>query len=287
MHRFLKSIEYIEANLFERIAPDEIAQIACFSTFHYCRLFKALIGDSVMGYIRKRRLSIAAQRLACEREEIMTVALTCQFESHEAFTRAFKKMFHVTPKEFKSLHNPDWINFRKPIDQKTLEHLQNGVSMEPKFVQKNSFQMVGINGTYTRSSAQDIPTLWQQFIPKIPVITHRINLNSTYGICRPLNHNEFEYIAAVEVQHLNHIPQGMVGHASPSQNYAVFTHKGHIRDFAKTVSYIWATWLPNSGLETTGTADIEHYDERFDPIHLTGEVDIYIPITNHQSRSTL
>lgn len=284
MQRFLKSIEYIEANLFEKISPDEIAQIACFSTFHYCRLFKALVGDSVMGYVRKRRLSIAAQRLACEREDIMSLALACQFESHEAFTRAFKKMFHVTPKEFKSLHNPDWINFRNPVDQKTLEHLQSGVLMEPRFVQREGFRVVGINGTYTRSSAQDISSLWGQFNQLIPTISNRIDLNSDYGICHPLNPNEFDYIAAVRVEHLNKIPQGMVGYDLPSQHYAVFTHKGHMRDFARTISYIWATWLPNSGLEITGNADFEHYEERFGPVHLTGEVDIYIPIINHQSK---
>jgi len=269
MQRFLKSIEYIETNLFEKITPEKIARVACFSTFHYCRLFKALVGDSVMGYVRKRRLSIAAQRLSCEHEEIIELALACQFESHEAFTRAFKRMFHVTPKEFKVLHNPDWINFRKPIYRQTLEHLQSGVSMEPKFVDKEAFHVIGINGTYSRSTAQDIPTLWQQFIPQIPTIPNRVCLKSTYGVCHPINPDEFDYIAAVAVAHLDHIPKDMVGHTLPAMDYAVFTHKGHIRDFAKTVSYIWATWFPNSGFETPGTTDFEHYDERFDRIHLT------------------
>lgn len=283
MQRFLKSIDYIEKNLFEKLSPDDIAAAACFSTFHYCRLFKALVGDSVMGYVRKRRLSIAAQRLACEQADIMPLALACQFESHEAFTRAFKKMFHVTPKEFKALHNPDWINFRKQIDQQTLEHLQHGVSMTPRFVTVEAFHVIGINGIYNRATAQDIPALWQQFITQIPTIPNRIRLESTYGVCHPINRDEFDYIAAVAVEHLDHIPSGMVTHTLPAQQYAVFTHQGHIHDFAKTISYIWATWLPNSGLETSGTADFEHYDARFDPVNLTGEVDIYIPIITHSA----
>lgn len=278
MEHFLNSIEYIEANLFEKITPDDIARVACSSTFHYCRLFKALVGDSVMGYVRKRRLSIAAQRLACEHDDILKLALECQFESHEAFTRAFKKMFHITPKEFKTLHNPVWVNFRKPISQQTLEHLQNSISMQPKIVERNEFKVIGISETYTQLNTQNIPQLWKQFILQINSITRRKNINTSYGVCNPINNGEIDYIAAVEVEDLDDIPHGMVGNIIPTQTYALFTHCGPIQKIHETISYIWATWLPNSPYITTGTPDFEQYDERFDAVNLSGEIDFYIPI---------
>lgn len=49
-------------------------------------------------------------------------------------------------------------------------------------------------------------------------------------------------------------------------------------DIQKTIKYIWGTWLPKSGYEYTGTPDFELYDDRFNPLEMKGEIDIYIPI---------
>lgn len=71
MTHFFSSIEYIEANLFERTTPDDIVETTCSSIFRHCSLFRVLMSDSfVMSYVRKRYLSIAAQRLSCEQGDI-------------------------------------------------------------------------------------------------------------------------------------------------------------------------------------------------------------------------
>ena len=63
MNRFLAGLRYIEDNLATRFTVAHVARAAGYSAFHYCRLFHALTGDSVMGYARKRRLTVAAQQL--------------------------------------------------------------------------------------------------------------------------------------------------------------------------------------------------------------------------------
>lgn len=285
MQRFMDSIEYIEANLFEKITPDDIARQACFSTFHYCRMFRALIGDSVMGYVRKRRLSVAALRLASEKISIVSLALDCQFESHEAFTRAFKQLFHITPSEFKSLPNPIWPGFKKPVNPQTLHHLrEGGVSMVPEIVRCKEFLVTGISSNYTQTSTQDIPLLWQQFGPRIESIAGRTEAGTSYGICRPVHNGEFEYTAAVAVNTLDNLPEGMSGIVVPEQTYARFTHRGAVRDIHETISYIWATWFPNSDFDVTGKTEFEQYDKRFDPVGLTGEIDFYVPVTEKTTK---
>lgn len=95
------SIEYIEDNLIEKISLDDLAQKAFLSKYHYHRVFHVLVGETVMEYVRKRRLTEAAKELVESNIKIVEVALKYQFGSQEAFSRAFRKMFQVSPGEFR------------------------------------------------------------------------------------------------------------------------------------------------------------------------------------------
>lgn len=95
------SLEYIEENLSEKILLDNLAKDAFLSKYHYHRLFHEIIGETVMSYIRKRRLNEAAKELIENNSKIVDIALKYQFGSQEAFSRAFKKMFKVSPGEYR------------------------------------------------------------------------------------------------------------------------------------------------------------------------------------------
>lgn len=95
------SIEYIEDNLIEKISLDDLAKQAFLSKYYYHRVFHELVGETVMEYVRKRRLTEAAKELAQSNVKIIEVALKYQFGSQEAFSRAFKRLFKVSPGEFR------------------------------------------------------------------------------------------------------------------------------------------------------------------------------------------
>jgi AraC-like DNA-binding protein len=96
-----KSIEFIEDNLMERISLEDLAKRTFLSKYHYHRVFHELVGETVMEYVRKRRLTEAAKELVETNAKIVDVALKYQFSSQEAFSRAFKRMFKVSPGEFR------------------------------------------------------------------------------------------------------------------------------------------------------------------------------------------
>lgn len=110
--RIQKSIEYIEENLKEKLKLDSLAKKAFFSEFHYHRLFHSIVGEPVMEYIRKRRLTEAAKELVNSEKSISYIALDYQFSSSEAFSRAFKRMYGISPREFR-MSKPQVISFRK------------------------------------------------------------------------------------------------------------------------------------------------------------------------------
>src|SRR3954462_9493563 len=92
-----KALWFIESHLADAMTLDEVAAIAGISRFHLVRAFAAATGLSVMRYVRARRLSEAARALASGAPDILSVALDADYGSHEAFTRAFREQFGLTP----------------------------------------------------------------------------------------------------------------------------------------------------------------------------------------------
>jgi len=92
-----KALWFIESHLAGALTLDEIAGVAGVSRFHLVRAFAAATGLSVMRYVRARRLTEAAHALAGGAPDILELALDADYGSHEAFTRAFRDHFGVTP----------------------------------------------------------------------------------------------------------------------------------------------------------------------------------------------
>jgi AraC-like DNA-binding protein len=98
----LRAVDYMERNLTCPISVSDVASEAAYSTFHFVRLFKALTGYTPGSYLRRRRLTEAAGELAGGRKRIIEIALDYQFQSQEAFTRAFKDCFGINPGVFRN-----------------------------------------------------------------------------------------------------------------------------------------------------------------------------------------
>jgi AraC family transcriptional regulator len=92
-----QAIERIERDLLGPITVSEIASSSALSPWHFQRVFRALVGDSVGGYSRKRRLSRSIESLLETDARIIDIALQSGFESQEAYTRAFSGVFGLPP----------------------------------------------------------------------------------------------------------------------------------------------------------------------------------------------
>ncbi|QJC50185.1 helix-turn-helix transcriptional regulator [Paenibacillus albicereus] len=98
-----KAIAYMEARLHEPLPLERIAAEAGFSAYHFHRLFREHTGRNVGEYLRMRRLALASRRLLEEERGILDLALSCGFESQEAFTRAFKRLYGLPPGRYRRL----------------------------------------------------------------------------------------------------------------------------------------------------------------------------------------
>jgi len=96
------ALDYIEMNLCEELTLAEISKVVGFSKFYFHRIFQSEVGIPLYDYIRKRRLASAATVLLKTNTTILDIALIYQFESQEAFTRAFKSVYQLPPGRYRS-----------------------------------------------------------------------------------------------------------------------------------------------------------------------------------------
>ncbi|WP_090917197.1 AraC family transcriptional regulator [Bacillus sp. 103mf] len=104
-----RAIDYMEKHIEEELNLEEVASYCAMSMYHFHRVFQDNIGMSVNSYIRKRRLTYAAQALVMTNRSVLDIAVQYGFSSQEAFTRAFKGMFHLPPKRYRTYFQAFYI----------------------------------------------------------------------------------------------------------------------------------------------------------------------------------
>src|SRR5256886_10206943 len=136
-----KALWFIESHLASELTLDEIAAIGGISRFHMVRAFAAATGLSVIRYVRARRLSEAARALAAGAPDILALALDADYSSHEAFTRAFRDHFGVTPEAVRAATCLDHLKLQEPIvmDSTLLDNLK-----APRFQTSKPLLVAGI-----------------------------------------------------------------------------------------------------------------------------------------------
>src|SRR5436190_17425253 len=148
-------LAHVEAHLCEPLSVTALAEVAGLSPYHFSRAFTARLGESVMGYVRERRLEKAVIRLMGARPPaLIELAFDSGFESQEAFTRAFRRRFGVPPGQFRRelpIH---------PRETRMSDVSAARVAQQPDLVRREPSVIVGPRATFDRENKSGIPALW-------------------------------------------------------------------------------------------------------------------------------
>ena len=117
--RVNSAVDYISRNLDRNLSLEEIAETACFSKYHFHRIFKTVTGETVSACVRRLRLETAANRLLTDPGETITaIAMDCGFGSSQNFATVFKKHFGHSPGAFRSSFSLEsWREKSEPVPQ--------------------------------------------------------------------------------------------------------------------------------------------------------------------------
>lgn len=273
-----KVLWFIESNFRKDIGLDDIADACGVSRFHMCRSFAAAMGMPVMGYVRGRRLTEAARQLAAGAPNILDVALDAGYGSHEAFTRAFREHFGVTPEAVRDGGTVNQTLLVEPIRMERAES-KTVTLAEPRREKTSALTIVGLSRRYGYSEVAGIPAQWADFQPYEGTLGERPGI--WYGICDGFDEagGTFRYTCGVAVDAPRDVPEALETTRLPAQTYLAFTHAGHISELRNTMSAIWGEYLPASPCQADGEQPLfELYDEKFDPRTGLGGLEIWIPI---------
>ena len=288
---YRKSLEqaviYIEANLREDIRVEEVAKAAGYSYYHLNRQFLSLLGETIGSYIKKRRLADGAKRLLYTDDKIIEIALNSGFESPEAFSRAFKTIYRVSPQTYRTNRLDAFVGAKERLDQGLLQHFISNVTVHPQIVTIPEIKVAGIRGETTLSDIK-LRELWENANRLRLNIPHLTKEGRGFGICEACHEHSlytmndqvlFTEVAGFEVDTFKDLPSQFVKKVLPSGKYAVFTHRGSLRMLPQTFEYIWGTWFLTTEEEMDTREDFELYDNRFLGYdHPDSMVDLYIPI---------
>jgi AraC family transcriptional regulator len=134
------------------------------------------------------------------------------------------------------------------------------------------------------NNLQIIPPLWGAFMARGHEIAGRSSpVNYGVVVClkesdKKSHPDEMLYLACALVKTSAKPPEGMTALMIPAGSYAVFTHRGAVKEIRHTLNYIYGSWLPKSGRTLRDVPHLEIYDERFKPKSPDSEFDVCVPV---------
>lgn len=99
--RIDRVIDYLRGNLDRPVKLAELAKVACFSEFHFHRIFRAVSGETLKNFTNRLRLEKAARLLRYSDQSLTDIAFDCGFSSSATFSRAFRFGYDTSPSQFR------------------------------------------------------------------------------------------------------------------------------------------------------------------------------------------
>lgn len=275
-----RALAFIESRLSGPVTLAEIAREACLSPWHFHRVFTGVVGETPIGYLRRRRLSEAARALHDSSRTVLEVALDHGFESQAAFTRAFRSQYGLPPDRFRREVALAANLLYEPLRPENLA--MKGTTMQPKMIDRPAFTVIGLAREFTPATTRQIPQMWGEFVPRMGEIA-ATKAAECYGLCVPMEKTAedqpcFTYACCQETAPDAGIPAGFDRFEIPAARYAVFTFDDHISRIGSFLDKVFGEWFPATGLPRASAPEFEFYDERFDGRTGSGQVDYYIPV---------
>lgn len=285
--RILAVLVHIQGNLDGELDLDALASMANFSPFHFHRVFRGMVGEPVRAHVRRLRLERAAMQMKHGQESVTEAALAAGYETPEAFSRAFRARFGVSPRDYRASHlkaAPSGVHYSPEgrVDSFTPVEAKESMEVEVEDLGAMRLAFVRHLGPYDQ-----VGRAWQRIYgwagPKGLLGAKTL----AFGICHDdpdvTPPERLRYDAAVT---LSEASAGFEGEGEigvqrvEGARYAKTTHVGSYARLGEVYASLLGQWMPAQDLRPMpGRPSLERY--RNNPM-MTPEhelrTDIYMPV---------
>jgi AraC family transcriptional regulator len=282
--RMLSVLVFIQKNLDEELSLEEYARVAHFSPYHFHRIFRGMVGESLHEHIRRLRLERAATRLKHTKRTVIKIALEAGYDTHEAFTRTFRTLYGCSPSRYRRDRSVTFatkagVHYQEHSSPQKLRLRKGGRPMEVRIEHVEPMRVAFVRhvGPYDQ-----VGTAWERVctqLGKDGLLGPRAKF---IGICyddpEVTPSERIRYDACITVNDA-FVAYDDVGVQTIGGEYAVATHVGPYTLLGQTYAKLLGQWLPHSGRELRSEPSLEFYlnaPESTDPEDLI--TDIYAPL---------
>jgi len=289
--RIVNVLNYIQQNLDNELTLEELAEQACFSRYHFHRIFSGMLGESVKELVRRLRLERAAVQLQTSQQSILQISLAAGYESDMSFSRAFKAKTGLLPSAFrKSLKARYPCLAKNTIRYVTNEHISSfealineELTMKVMIKQLDDILVAYVDhiGPY-QECGKAWDTLCGELAPQGLLGGDAKMIGVSYDDPDVVPADKLRYQACVSISEVFSTPEQVKFNTIAGGRYAMTTHIGPYEKLAETYRQFFGQWLSQSDNEAEDKPCIEIYlndPESTDPEELI--TDIYLPLKEH------
>jgi AraC family transcriptional regulator len=276
-----QTVELVQTTETESLNVHFISKRMGYSRWQLQRTFAAWVEMSLSDYLRDVKLSRAADLLLSSSNGVLDIALECGFGSQEAFTRAFKKRFDITPGQYRSRGIIDDISLALIIP----ENKTWSKAMNIKLETKPAMTFIGMvdyfngHGMENANNFEVIPKLWDKLNTETHAQPNEVSV--WYGLIYESDQPEkggLRYLAGYEAAEGPVTLSEQTSQSVAEQLYAIVPHHGYLKNLGDTLDAFYGQWLPESGYKMANDVNIEVYDARFNPESENNYFETWVPV---------
>ena len=268
----------MERNSEKALGLNDIAAACGVSRSHLANAFATAAGWPVMKYLKARRLTEAAHRLARGAPDILSVALEFGYGSHEAFTRAFRDQFGQTPEQVRSRGSVEGLATTPPLRLRNERARSAAAAIEAPWTlevgRSRRALLTQRDHSYSRAMAAVHVVLLRRH-------SEQGESRCRSGMCEPPDDEGcFNYVCAAKVEAFGGRLPGLTSFVCEPRSYAVFAHNDHVSTIFNTYAAIWNEALPAMARIVADSPVLEFHNDAFDPDTGLGGLQLCIPLVD-------
>jgi AraC family transcriptional regulator len=279
--RVMLAVNFINENISEKITLDDISKAACFSPFHFHRIFTAIVGETPVDFLNRVRLEKAANLLVLNPTLTITqTALQTGFSSTAVFSRAFKKHFNFSPSDWIKNSCSGKVSKNSKLNSKN----RTGISFNEDYFNDADFGKNNLRRSIMKVEIKNLPGYHLAYFPQLDgydaekigkawekicnwAASQNLMKKETAFIGISFDNpcvtpaDKCRYYACVSVPLETEPPKGFGLIDIPAGKHAVSRYVGKGDNMGPAWSELYGQWLPSSGFLPTETPCFDIYYE--------------------------